>query len=144
MIHWWHTLFSLFFAVLAVYAALFLDSLGALPVYVPFFDVVLIVLATFRLVRLFSYDVITKFIREWFVGKDPHTLLGTLGTLINCPWCTGLWFALLTTFFYALSPLAWFFIFLLAVGGVASLIQVTANWIGWNAEIRKKECERLG
>lgn len=143
MIHWWHIIFSLFFAVLALYAVLILDSLGLLPVHIVFYDAVLITLATFRLIRLFTYDVITKFIRQWFVGKDDHSFLGTMGTLINCPWCIGLWFALIVTFFYLITPYAWFIIFILAVSGMASIVQIGSNGIGWYAEHKKKETEGL-
>jgi energy-converting hydrogenase Eha subunit G len=66
-----------------------------------------------------------------------------LADLVSCPWCVGLWFALFVAFFYFLTPFAWFPILFLAIAGVASILQVSANIIGWSAEGLKKHVERL-
>lgn len=138
-IHIWHTAFSLFFFGLAVFMVIHLDRENLLPTWIPLFDFALIVLAVFRLTRLFVYDSITSFIRGWFYGAPKHTFLGTLNTLINCPWCTGLWFGLIVSYFYFLTPYAWFFIFFLAVAGLGTFVQILMNMIGWHAEKAKQE-----
>ncbi len=99
-------------------------------------------LAVQRLVRLFTYDAVTAFIREWFVGAENDSLRGSLGALINCPWCLGLWFSLVVVFCYFLAPAAWYAILVLAVASVASFIQLLANLIGWSAEAKKREVQR--
>ena len=99
----------------------------------------LMALAVFRLVRLTTYDIITQFVRDWFVGADPRTLPGTLGALINCPWCTGLWYAFIVAFAYFATPYSWFVIFVLALAALGSFFQVLANLIGWHAEGKKRE-----
>ena len=140
--HFWHTTLSLFFAAVAVLAFAWLDSEGKLFFNlrrVPPFDFLLMALAIARLVRLFTYDNITAFIREWFEGWHPRSFMGSLGTLINCPWCTGLWFALLVAFFYFATPIAWYAILVLALSTAASSIQLLANLIGWHAEAKKLE-----
>lgn len=100
-------------------------------------------LATMRLIRLFTYDIITAFIRNWFVEKDPDSPLGTLGALINCPWCTGLWFAFMVLFFYFATPVSWYLILVLALAWAASFFQILANLIGWSAEVRKSQAQSL-
>jgi hypothetical protein len=100
-------------------------------------------LATQRMTRLFTYDLITRFIRDWFAGHDDRSFLGTLGALINCPWCTGLWFAFLVVFFYFAVPLAWYIILMLAIASVGSFFQLVANWVGWSAEAKKRECQSI-
>ena len=138
-VHRWHLLFSLFFASLVIALIVLLErTYGMVPWRIPLFDALLVTLATFRLTRLFAYDSITAFIRGWFDGKSSHSFLGTLGTLINCPWCLGLWFALVVSFAYFYTPYAWFPIFFLAVAGVASFVQISANLVGWSAEERKQ------
>ena len=122
------------------------------PRSIPLSDFLLITLATFRLTRLFVYDKITLWLRDLFIEKIETSTEGvifvervgfvngprrTISDLLNCPWCISVWFALLITFFYFLSPLAWFFILVLALSGVGALLQLTANLIGWNAEYRK-------
>jgi len=137
--HFWYVAFSLFFTALVVSGYLYLADAGRLTPSVSLADFLLIVLATMRLVRLFSYDIITAFIRNWFAGADPRSFLGTLGALINCPWCSGLWFASLVVFFYFATPIAWYAILVLALSAVASFLQILANLIGWSAEAKKKE-----
>lgn len=128
-IHFWNTIFALLFIFIFALFMQILFNAGRLPLYIRPFDMILIVLATYRLTRLFTYDVITKFIRDWFEPHSSDTFLGTLGVLINCPWCTGLWFALLVSFLYALSPVFWFVIFVFAVAGVASFFQILTRKI---------------
>jgi hypothetical protein len=142
--HFWHTTLPLFFAALAVVAYAWLSALGKLGTWIPLSDFILMALAVFRLTRLFTYDSITAFIRGWFAGADPESLPGTLGTLINCPWCTGLWFALLVLFFYfALPTIAWYAILMLALAAAGSFIQLVSNWIGWAAEAKKREAQSI-
>ena len=135
----WNLVFSAFFVSLAFGGLGVLSGIRGLPQSVPFFDLILMILATFRLTRLVVYDSIFQFFRNWFLGRKAEGFLGTLGTLVNCPWCVGLWFALFVVFFYYLTPGAWFFILFLAIAGVASVLQVGANLIGWNAEAKKRE-----
>jgi hypothetical protein len=138
-IHAWNFVFSLFFAVLVVYGVWWLAASRYIVYDIPVRDLVLITLAIFRLVRLFTYDVITQFIRDWFVGARVNSFGHTMGTLLGCPWCTGLWFSFLVVFSYMAIPLfAWPIIIVLALAGAASLIQVFSNLIGWSAESAKR------
>ena len=115
-------------------------------------DYTLMTLATFRLVRFFVYDKITAFFREQFYdvseGRQGTTLVKpesgprrTLADLMSCPWCFGIWASATVTFFYLLTPHAFYPVMLLAIGAVASLLQVLANMIGWKAEQLKQDVE---
>jgi len=139
--HFWHTIFSLFFVALLVFGYAWLAAGGLLTAWIPVADFFLITLAVMRLVRLFTYDVITAFIRNWFVGANPETLKGTLGTLIQCPWCTGLWFSFIVVFFYFATPIAWYVILVLAISAVATFLQIFTNLVGWSAELKKREAQ---
>ncbi|HET9641413.1 MAG TPA: DUF1360 domain-containing protein [Candidatus Paceibacterota bacterium] len=141
--HFWYVAFSLFFGGLIILGYDWLSTTGRLDYGVTPEDIILISLAVMRLVRLFTYDKITKFIRDWFVGAHPESFMGTLGALLDCPWCTGLWFAAFTVFLYFAWDGAWYFILILAIGAVASFFQVLSNLIGWHAEYKKRETERL-
>lgn len=141
--HLWHTTLSIFFILAALIGYDWLLNANRLAAFIPLTDFVLMALAVTRLVRLFTYDAITAFVREWFVGADPRSFRGTLGTLINCPWCTGLWFSLVVVFFYFAAPIAWYMILVLALSSLASFFQLLANVVGWSAELKKKEVERL-
>jgi len=140
--HFWYVAFSLFFTALVVTGYLYLEDAGRLSSPVSLADFLLMALATQRLIRLFSRDIITDFIRNWFVGADPRSLQGTLGALINCPWCSGLWFATLIAFCYFATPIAWYAILVLALASVASFLQILASLVGWSAETKKREVLR--
>lgn len=153
----WNFLFTVFFAGVFLELGYILYQMGRLPIGISLFDSLLVTLATFRVTRLFVYDKITQFIRDWFLDKevavtDRGEVLvirtkaasgprRTLHELLACPWCFGMWSALFVAFFYFLTPLFWFPIFVLAVAGVASLVQLLANMIGWRAENLKQETE---
>lgn len=139
--HFWYTILSLFFAALAGLAYFWLEGHGRLAAWIPVGDFVLMALAVMRLVRLFTYDIITGFIRDWFVGAEPESLRASLGELIHCPWCLGLWWALVVGFLYFATPVAWYGILILALASVASFLQILANLIGWSAELKKKEAQ---
>ena len=143
-IHFWNLFLSLFFLLLVVLGISWLSAAHRIFYAVPVRDIMLMSLAIFRLIRLFTYDVITKFFRDWFVDARPDTFRHTIGALVNCPWCIGLWFSFFVVFFYFSTVYSWPIILGLALAGVASLIQVGANWLGWSAELRKKEAQTFG
>ncbi len=158
--NFWNFIFTLFFAVLFGFATYYLWQVGAFPTRVNFFDVALITLATFRLTRLFVYDKIMQFVRDWFLNKavsvgDEGELLivrskpvdgpfRTISELLSCPWCIGMWAALVVSFFYFLTPYAWFPIFVLAISSLGTLFQLFANMLGWRAEALKVSVEGHG
>jgi hypothetical protein len=143
--HFWHTVLICFYAALATFAYLWLSANGKLASFVPVGDFILMTLAIQRLTRLLTYDAITAFIRDWFADASPDSFFGALGTLVNCPWCTGLWFALVVVFFYFATPvIAWYAILVLALSSLATLLQLFANLLGWSAQARKQQCETGG
>lgn len=150
----WNIVYSIFFLLFCLLLVkILLIVRGSLPTSISVFDLILIILATFRLVRLFVYDKITRFLRDlFFQANEAYTEEGvtyfskkermqgplrTMYELLTCPWCFSVWAAMVVTFFYFLSPYAWLPILVLAVSGVASLVQVFANMIGWSAENSK-------
>ena len=138
-IHPWNTLLSLFFGGLVAAGVWWIFTTHRIFYPLPVLDLVLMSLAIFRLIRLFTYDVITKFIREWFEGAREDSFAHTLGALLNCPWCTGLWFSFIIVFSYYATPFAWPVILILAVAGIASFLMTLSNLVGWMAEGKKLE-----
>ena len=116
---------------------------------VPPFDALLMAFATFRITRLVVYDKITRWFRELFVKRRVYEKDGsswveiipygrgfrhTIYDLLQCPWCIGIWSALIVVFFYFVFPWAWSVIFFLALAGAGTLLQLWANSLGWHAE----------
>lgn len=84
-------------------------------------QLILLALATYRLARLFTIDVIFEPLREriW-KRKGPETLTGYLFT---CVWCMSIWFASLLTIWYTIdSATAVLFCIPLALSAVAGII----------------------
>jgi len=149
--YFWNFIFTVFFTALVVLGAIILESEAYKPLgEATVMDLALISLASFRLIRLFVYDKIMAFFREQFYdakktrsqielikpeGGPKRTVL----ELLICPWCFGVWAAAFVTFFYFLTPFSLFPILFLAISGIASFIQITANLIGHRAEYLKHE-----
>ena len=116
-------------------------------------DYVLITLASWRLIRLFVYDSITRFKREQFmevvkVGRTGYRLEPPKGgakralyEIFACPWCFGVWAVAMVSFLYLISPYTVYLVLILALSAVASLLQIITNLIGHKAELAKRESE---
>lgn len=151
--YFWNFVFSLFFIVLIVMGAIILETEARIPLSdLELVDYVLITLATWRVVRLFVYDAITKFFREQFwdlkkVGRGyqlEKPKVGprrTVADLLSCPWCIGVWASATVTFFYLVTPYAVFPTILLALSSAATFLQILSNLVGHKAEQAKLENE---
>lgn len=149
----WQVVFSVFFVTLVVMGVIILDTESRISfAELTLIDYVLVTLATWRLIRLFVYDAITKFIREqtfdvvegprgYVLEKPSSGPRRALNELMLCPWCIGVWMAATVIFFYLLTPLAFYPVMFLAVSAVASFLQLLSNLVGWYAEKAKREVE---
>lgn len=151
--YFWNLIFLLFFATLVGMATIILDGEAYKPYdTLTLTDFALITLAAFRVTRMVVYDKIFAFFREQFwdaeVLKTKVTLTKpkggprrTIADLLSCPWCFGVWATAMVSFCYLLTAYAFFPVLLLALSGVATLLQLTANMIGWKAEQLKQDVE---
>jgi hypothetical protein len=155
--NFWNFAFSIFFIIVAtIMIKSVYDTHGALPTSIPLFDCIMLVLATFRLTRLFVYDKITFFIRDMFQhAEEEYTQEGatyvrkverrsgplrTAYELLVCPWCFSIWAALFVAYAYFVrTEMFWLPIFIFAVSGAASAVQILVNMLGWTAENKKLE-----
>lgn len=152
--YFWNIIFSIFFIGLIIMGAIILESESRIPFsQLTLTDYVLVTLASWRLVRLFINDSITKFFREQFwdlekVGRGYELVKPktgprrTVADLLSCPWCFGIWSAATIIFFYLITPYAVFPITILAIGAVATFLQILSSLIGNKAELLKKENEK--
>lgn len=103
-------------------------------------EFILLLLASFRITRLFVFDRITEFIRkiflaeveekneqgetEVFIVPKSGIVRGFFGELISCYWCTGVWVAgFLTILYYLFPTICEPFVLLFAIAGAASLVE---------------------
>jgi Protein of unknown function (DUF1360) len=151
--YFWNFVFSMFFLILVVMAAIILQTEARINVEeLSFTDFALMTLATWRLTRLFVYDAITKFFREqfwdvvkvgkgWALEKPKVGPRRTIADLLSCPWCFGVWSAAVVIFFYLMTPYAVYPIMLLALSAVATFLQLLSNLVGYKAEEAKGRIE---
>ena len=125
----WNMVSSVIFLILVILLTFYLKGHIRPDYHISPYDFTLLILATFRLVRLFTFDSVTGYIRRYLAGfeKGPRK---TLSNLINCPWCTGVWMSLVTTFVYFVIPYSWIFILILALAGAGSFIQIIIWRVG--------------
>lgn len=151
--YFWNVIFLVFFLCLAFMATVILKS-EAVKAYdeLVLVDYVLMVLASFRLVRFVVYDKMFAFFREQFYDateyKGKVVLVKpeggprrTLADLLTCPWCFGVWAAFMVSFFYLLTTYAFYPILLLALSGVVTLLQLFANFLGFKTEEARDSVE---
>ena len=147
--YFWNVVFTLFFLVLVVLGAIILETEARIPLdQLALVDYVLITLATWRVIRLFVYDEVTRFFREQFwdvkqVGRarkleKPKTgPRRTLADLMSCPWCFGIWASAMMIFFYLITPYALFPVALLALSAVATFLNNVSRLVA--SKIEEKE-----
>ena len=98
------------------------------------FDFTLLGLATFRVVHLITYDKILDFIRLAVMDGDGKPLKSAargwrrlLCDVMGCIWCAGIWSALLLITIYLVGSWGHFAVWVLAVAGVGSLLQIISK-----------------
>ena len=140
--YFWHLFFLLFFVVLIVMGVIILDTESRIPLSeLGLFDMAVITLASWRLVRFVAYDNITKFFREQFydlkkTGRSfsltkPQTgPRRTIIDLIVSPWNLGLWMTASVTFFYLITPYALYPLLFLTLSALVALLQLVSDAIG--------------
>lgn len=138
----WNFIFSIIFLIITFTVGVMLINKGV-QINLEIFEFVLLILATFRLIRLFVYDKVMLWFRDIFKIEEPTGCFNTISSLLGCPWCFGAWGALIIVSIYYLVPFGELFIVILAIAGVGALIQLCANLIGWSAEKKKKEVQKM-
>jgi len=69
-----------------------------------------------------AMDFVRAFFKRFETGPGR-----TISKLLGCPWCTGVWLALFTTFLYFLTPFVWYGYLAIALAGLGSFIQILIN-----------------
>ncbi|MCK4751212.1 MAG: DUF1360 domain-containing protein [Bacteroidales bacterium] len=97
-------------------------------------NIALMTLATYRLTRILVFDKIFKLFRDFFRSRQRLYVFYVIKEIITCPWCAGVWVAMVIIGFYFLVPFGKLFIVLLSISGVASFIVILVNYLGLSTE----------
>jgi Protein of unknown function (DUF1360) len=156
----WNMVAMAVFGVLGYLAFQCLASRGMLEQHFSLGEFLILSLAILRIIRLVAYDNIALVLREAFLdvkkvsyaeGGDEfvervpseNSFKRTMAKLLNCPWCIGVWIAFFVLYLYLAYPGLYIVFVLLALASAASLLQVSINLIGWNAEYKKIQTGQL-
>lgn len=101
------------------------------PAALTFLDLAVLALACLRLIHLVTFDKILEPLRRKLQARDG--LAGLLAGFVACIWCTGMWAAMIATTLHFLGPWGQFAIWVLAVAGLGTLLQVVSRAIAGNS-----------
>jgi hypothetical protein len=144
--YFWNLVFLVFFGAMVVMGVIILETESRIPLSeLSFFDITIIILASWRLVYLIAYENITKFFREQFydlkktgrafsLQKPKYGPRRTLVDLITSPSSLGLWMTASVTFFYLVTPYALYLFIFMALSAVVTLFQLGVEAIGGSQE----------
>ena len=92
-------------------------------------DLIIMMLATYRLTRIVVFEKIFKFFRDFVKARTKHPLLNTLRFIITCPWCMGVWMALIVVLLFFVIPYGKIIVYIMGIAGVASFFIMLANYM---------------
>lgn len=87
------------------------------------FDIAVLIFAIFRLTRLFVYDWITDFLREFF-SEWKSWFSASISELLACPWCMWIWISLLVLVMRSFPVVFMNLLYILALAWIVSFIQL--------------------
>lgn len=127
---------SIAFVLLAAVCVWLIRAYGAFePSALTFLDLALLGFACLRLIHLVTFDKILEPLRRRLQTGD--RMAGLLAGFVACIWCTGMWSAMVVTTLHFLPPWGRFAIWVLAVAGFGTLLQVISRAIAGNAVPRE-------
>jgi hypothetical protein len=122
---------SIAFLLLAVVCVWLIREYGAFePAALTFLDFALLGFACLRLIHLVTFDKILEPLRRKLQSGD--RMAGLLAGFVACIWCTGMWAAMIATTLHFLVPWGRLAIWVLAVAGFGTLLQVISRAIAGN------------
>lgn len=102
-------------------------------------NIILMILATYRLTRILVFDKIFKLFRDFFRTRQRLYFFFVIKEIITCPWCAGVWVALVIVAIFFLVPYGELFVVLLGISGVATFVVILVNYIGLSTEEKQFE-----
>ncbi len=144
----WNIVATMFFLLLFVFLYFLFYKVLQNNLNFTWFDIIILSLANYRLIRLFVYDNITLLLREYFMDLEisdrkyqfvnsKNSFKLTVHKLLNCPWCFGIWTTFVSVFFYFSFEIFKIIFILLAISSIASFLILLSNFVGWSAEYKK-------
>ena len=107
-----------------------------------FKQALVIVLASYRMTRIVVFEKIFKYFRDVLKKRENLYVIGTLSSIITCPWCAGVWVTLVIIVFYFLVPYGVVLVYVLALAGIASILILLSNLLHMYTEKKQRRHHR--
>jgi hypothetical protein len=101
-------------------------------------EALLVILATTRLTRILVFEKILKHFRDALKRRQHLYVIGTIHSMVTCPWCAGVWMTLIILVFYYLIPYGELLIYVLALSSLASMMILVSNLLHMYTERRQR------
>lgn len=101
-------------------------------------EAVLVILASYRTTRILVFEKIFKYFRDVLKKRESLYVIGTIHSMITCPWCAGVWVTLIIIVFYFLIPYGVLLVYVLALAGLASMAILVSNLLHMYTERRQR------
>jgi len=139
----WNFMATIFYMLLLVLLGLGLKYKGIDIKQVRIWEFFVIATASYRLTRIFVFDKIFKFFRDFIRSRSKLYVFYVLKEILSCPWCAGVWMALVNVSIYFLVPFGNLFVYLLAIAGIASFLVLLVNYLGLSVEEKQHTVKGL-
>lgn len=101
-------------------------------------EALLLILASSRLTRILVFEKILKHFRDALKRREHLYVIGTIHSMVTCPWCAGVWMTLIVIVFYFLVPFGELLVYVLALSGLASIMILVSNLLHMYTERRQR------
>lgn len=101
-------------------------------------EALLLILASSRLTRILVFEKILKHFRDALKRRENLYVIGTIHSMVTCPWCAGVWMTLIIIVFYYLVPYGELLVYVLALAGLASMLILVFNLLHMYTERRQR------
>ena len=101
-------------------------------------EAVLVILASYRMTRILVFEKILKHFRDALKRRENLYVIGTIHSMVTCPWCAGVWVTLTIIVFYFLVPYGPLLVYVLALAGLASMVILVSNLLHMYTERRQR------
>ena len=101
-------------------------------------EAVIIILASYRMTRILVFEKIFKYFRNVLKNREDLYIIGTVHSMVTCPWCAGVWVTLIIVVFYYLVPYGVLLVYVLALAGLASMVILISNLLHMHTEGRQR------
>ena len=103
-----------------------------------FKEALLVILASTRMTRILVFEKILKHFRDALKKRENLYVIGTIHSMVTCPWCAGVWVTLTIIVLYFLVPYGTVLVYVLALAGLATVVILLSNLLHMYTERRQR------